>query len=565
MTPAFSFSGGTVENTDEVILYALHHDTSKTIQEEFGYTDLWTSRDIGKTWTRIDNGTINNERFGMKPSYSMVACAELDAAQAYVVCNRYEEKNGDKPVHWYGALKTGDSGVTWNWVWKGGGGSGQYGVKDGIGVSNLSDAWTEKAFGGEYIRLMDAGVSPADGNVAVVTDWYRTMKTVDGGKSWREVYSKALPDGSFASRGMDVTTAYGVHADPFDSNHIAISYTDIGYHHSLNGGKSWRRSMDGIPAEWQNTCYWMVFDPQIKNKIWSVWSNLHDFPRGKMTRNPAWKERARGGVAVSEDGGVTWKRSTEGMGDNAAATSIVLDPRSAPGSRTLYTAVYNKGVFKSTDDGKTWTLKNNGIGKNTCAFELTRTGNGTLFLVVSPTPVHAGGKQGKDFYPGALFKSVDEAETWIKVNVSDNPLLFPNGVEYDPKNPDRIYLACWADITLGDLVGGAAAKTAGGDGILKSEGGIFKSDDNGKTWTSVFDKGQYVYDVTADPFHEGRLYCNTFNRAAYRSDDYGSTWKKIKGYDFHWGHRVIAGLGDPEKVYITTFGSSIWHGTPVTE
>ena len=25
----------------------------------------------------------------------------------------------------------------WEWVWKGGGGSGQYGVKDGIGVSQL--------------------------------------------------------------------------------------------------------------------------------------------------------------------------------------------------------------------------------------------------------------------------------------------------------------------------------------------------------------------------------------------------------------------------------------------
>ena len=55
----------------------------------------------------------------------------------------------------------------------------------------------------------------------------------------------------------------------------------------------------------------------------------------------------------------------------------------------------------------------------------------------------------------------------------------------------------------------------------------------------------------------GRLYCNTFNRAAYRSDDYGKTWKKIKGYDFHWGHRVVVDNNDPENIYITTFGSSM--------
>ena len=169
-------------------------------------------RSYGHLLTKVQHGRessnkiINNERFKIKPSYSMVSCSEFDAQHAYVVCNRYEEKADNKSVHWYGALKTNDSGNNWNWVWKGGGGSGQYGVKDGIGVSNLKDAWTEKAFGGEYIRLMDAGVSPIDGNVAVVTDWYRTMKTMDGGKTWREVYSEAQPDGSFISRGMDVTT-----------------------------------------------------------------------------------------------------------------------------------------------------------------------------------------------------------------------------------------------------------------------------------------------------------------------------------------------------------------------
>ena len=126
-----------------------------------------------------------------------------------------------------------------------------------------------------------------------------------------------------ASNGLDVTTVYGVHFDPFDKDHIAISYTDIGYHHSYNGGKSWIRSTTGIPAVWHNTCYWMVFDPEIKDKIWSVWSGLHDFPRGKMTRNPAWTEYGRGGVAVSTDGGRSWTPLTDGIGFDSPSTSIV--------------------------------------------------------------------------------------------------------------------------------------------------------------------------------------------------------------------------------------------------
>jgi photosystem II stability/assembly factor-like uncharacterized protein len=565
MSPAFSFTGGTEAKSDKVIFYALHHDPNETIQEEFGHSEVWLSEDNGDTWKRILHPAITNDIVGIKPSYSMISCAEFDARQAYLICNRYEEKKNNKGLfYWYGALKTSDAGKNWNWVWKGGGGSGQYGVKDGIGVSNLKDAWAEKAFGGEYIRLMDVGIYPLNGDIAIVTDWYRTMKTMDGGKTWNEIYSAEQPDGTFISRGLDVTTAYGVHFDPFDSSHIAISYTDIGYHHSFNGGKSWIRSAEGVPAEWVNTCYWMVFDPDIKGKIWSVWSYLHDFPRGKMTRNPKWKETGKGGVCISVDGGKTWKPSFDGMGFNSPATSIVMDPESAPGNRTLYTSVYSKGVFKSADDGKTWQLKNNGIEENTCAFELTLTGKGVLFLTVSAAPMHKDGKKGKSFYSGAVYRSSDGAETWTKLHVADGN-LFPNGMDYDRKNPDRLYLGCWADIELSDLVGSDVVRANGGNEVIDLPGGIFLSEDGGTTWTSIFDEDQYVYDVTVDPYHPGRVYCNTFNQAAYRSDDYGKTWEKIKGYDFHWGQRIVVDQNDPDKVYITTFGSSVWHGIPAVE
>lgn len=291
---------------------------------------------------------------------------------------------------------------------------------------------------------------------------------------------------------------------------------------------------------------------------------MHDFPRGKMTRNPRWKEIAKGGICVSEDGGKNWKPSGEGMGFDSPVTSIVLDGKSDPGHRILYASVYNKGVFKSMDDGKTWKLMNNGIEENTCAFELTLTDNGTLFLTVSATPKHEGGKKGRGFYSGEVYRSVDGAMTWTKLTVQKG-LLFPNGIEYDRKNPDRIYLACWADIDLGDLVGGDVARTTGGNEKLKMPGGVFLSEDNGNTWTSIFDEKQYVYDVTADPRHPGRLFINTFNQAAYRSDDSGKSWAKIAGYDFHWGQRAVIDENDTGKIYLTTFGSSVWHGTPAVK
>jgi hypothetical protein len=559
MRPAFSFAAGSESKGGKEIFYALHHDVSQEILEEFGHSELWFSEDRGTSWKRSENQFITNEKVRIKPSYSMIACAEFDARNAYLVTNRYEERKENGFIYWYGAVKTNDAGQSWEWVWKGGGGSGQYGVKDGIGAANLKDAWAENAFGGEYIRLMDVGVAPSDGNIAIVTDWYRTMKTVDGGKTWNEIYSQAEPDGSFKSTGLDVTTTYGVHFDPFDSTHIAISYTDIGYHHSFNGGKSWVRSTDGVPTEWINTCYWVEFDPKIKGKMWSAWGGQHDYPRGKMTRNPKWKERARGGICVSTDGGKTWLPTSKSMGMDSPVTSLVIDTSSTPGNRTLYASVYSKGVYKSDDDGKTWQRKNNGIGENTCAFELTLTSAGTLFLTISATPMHKDGKKGREFYSGEVYRSTDGAETWQRLNVSDG-LLFPNGIEFDRKNPKRVYLAGWADIDLSDLIGGDVARSTGGNEKLKIPGGIFLSEDNGTTWKSIFDKKQYVYDVTADPYHPGRLYCNTFNSAAYRSDNAGKTWKKIKGYDFHWGQRITIDQNDPEQIYINTFGSSVWHG-----
>src|SRR5690606_28381967 len=214
-------------------------------------------------------------------------------------------------------------------------------------------------------------------------------------------------------------------------------------------------------------------------------SNLHDFPRGKMTRSPRWKSRGRGGVCVSTDGGRSWSPVVEGMGSDSPTTSLVMDPRSEPGKRTLYAAVYNKGVFKSVDDGNTWTLKNTGIDANTTAFELTLAPNGDLYLTVVPTPVNAEGKTGTAFHSGAVYNSVDGSETWKKLRVNDGP-LFPNAIEVDPENPGRVYLACWAGVTLSDLVGGNVVRASGEENkLLPMPGGIFLSEDGGESWNSI--------------------------------------------------------------------------------
>src|SRR5690606_14740227 len=147
MSPAFSFTGGKKRGSDETIFYALHNRAPVVQGEDFGETEVWISTDGGMNWEQTSDDISNNRHNGVAPSYAMIAAAEDDAAHAYVVTDRYMEKEEDGALlHWYGALKTGDGGQQWRWVWKGGGGSGRYGVKDGKGVENLADAWVEDAF-----------------------------------------------------------------------------------------------------------------------------------------------------------------------------------------------------------------------------------------------------------------------------------------------------------------------------------------------------------------------------------------------------------------------------------
>jgi hypothetical protein len=56
------------------------------------------------------------------------------------------------------------------------------------------------------------------------------------------------------------------------------------------------------------------------------------------------------------------------------------------------------------------------------------------------------------------------------------------------------------------------------------------------------------------------MYAAGFESSAWRSVDRGEHWTRIPGFNFKWGHRVILDPKDPGKIYVTTFGGSVWHG-----
>ncbi|HMH12933.1 MAG TPA: hypothetical protein VK578_07475 [Edaphobacter sp.] len=430
---------------------------------------------------------------------------------------------------WMGVARTRDGGRTWSLEWK----------EDKTQGTNIHDAWVSQISVDWGENPLELGVAEQNPELCYGTDYGRTMITTDGGATWNGAYSKKVPGGDWASTGLDVTNSYGYLFDPFDANRRFLPSTDIGLFRSEDNGRSWIRSITGVPAKWTNTTYWVTFDPAVKGKMWGVMSGTHDLPRPKMWRTTS-VTKYQGGVCSSVDGGRTWKASNAGMPETAP-THILLDPSSPVGRRTLWVAAMGRGVYKSTDDGATWVLKNHGIVQNEpMAWRLARAGDGTLYVAIARRSENGSIGTSGD---GALYKSTDGGESWTPVKLPAE-VNGPNGLTVDPKDPNRLYLAAWTRST----------------GTHGNGGGIFLSTDGGNSWKNVLDRDQHIYDVTVDPRDPAILYAAGFESSAWRSDDRGEHWTRIPGYNFKWGQRVMPDLNDPGMIYISTFGGGVWHG-----
>jgi photosystem II stability/assembly factor-like uncharacterized protein len=424
----------------------------------------------------------------------------------------------------FGVAKTTDAGRHWELVWQ----------DTREPAANVRDAWLGPRFGhGWPGNPRDLGVAPGDPNVVYTADSARIMRTTDGGKTWGPAYSRATPDGNWTTNGLDVTTCYGVHFDPFDPRHMFISYTDIGAFASDNGGASWySATRNGVPGNWVNTTYWVEFDPATRGRLWAAVSQTHDLPRPKMWRNRN-PETFAGGIVRSDDGGHTWRAQSNGM-PSTADTHILRTPEGA-----LYVAGFGRGVFESTDLGEHWSLRNTGIeGEQPFAWRLARDSKGALYVVVARRSDDGNFGNTGD---GALYRSTDNAAHWARVALPQG-VNGPNGIAIDPRDPVRLYLAAWGRSTR--------------EGA--QDGGIYLSTNRGVTWKRVLSEDQHIYDVTIDSTDPRILYATGFESSAWRSADRGLTWKRIPGYDFKWGHRVMIDPKDHARLYITTFGGSVW-------
>ena len=254
------------------------------------------------------------------------------------------------------------------------------------------------------------------------------------------------------------------------------------------------------------------------------------------------------GMYKSTDAGKTWTHI--GLDDTQHIGKIAVDPRNpdiafVAAIGHLYAANPERGVFRTTDGGRSWKkvlYKDENVG--------------AVEVVIDPTNsqvVYAGLWNTRrppwfTYAPtngpgGGIYKSTDGGNTWTQLtNGLPKEGIGRTGIALSAANPKRVYAVVDCLLPEGPPtveppqgtpvpapVGGVRTGAAAPPG----QGGFFRSDDGGETWTrmsndnALWGRGWYFEKVTVDPTNADIVYVP--NVAVNRSRDGGKTWDVPRG------------------------------------
>src|SRR6476469_10007675 len=254
------------------------------------------------------------------------------------------------------------------------------------------------------------------------------------------------------------------------------------------------------------------------------------------------------GMYKSTDAGKTWTHI--GLDDTEHIGKIAVDPRNpdiafVAAIGHLYAPNAERGVFRTTDGGKSWKkvlYKDENVG--------------AVEVVIDPTNsqiIYAGLWNTRrppwfTYAPtngpgGGIYKSIDGGNTWTQLtNGLPKEGIGRTGIAVSAANPKRVYavvdcLLPEAPPTVEPPQGTPVPAPVGGvrtgPAAPPGQGGFFRSDDGGETWTrmsndnALWGRGWYFEKVTVDPRNADIVYVP--NVAVSRTRDGGKTWDVLRG------------------------------------
>jgi photosystem II stability/assembly factor-like uncharacterized protein len=216
-------------------------------------------------------------------------------------------------------------------------------------------------------------------------------------------------------------------------------------------------------------------------------------------------------------GGMKWRLIGPFRGGRALTVTGV------PGQPyTYYFGAVGGGVWKTTDGGVTW---------NPLFDKQNISSIGAVAVSESdPNVIYVGTGEacirGNISFGDGVYKSSDAGKTWANVGLKDSRHI--GAVIVNPTNPEVVFVAA-----LGHAYG------------ANSERGVFRSRDGGKSWEKVLylDDRTGAIEVVFDPHNPHVLFAAMWEGyrtpwslnsggakdGLYRSNDDGSTWKRVEG------------------------------------
>lgn len=386
-------------------------------------------------------------------------------------------------------------------------------------------SWVEKSSGlpNQELSVSKIIVDPSNPQwVYAATGWWDDVrgaglfKSEDGGATWQAI-NQGFPGKTVSTLAMDPTDPQVLYAANDDGS-------APGLYKTTDGGAHWEHVLDGplvsvAIAPTNSTIVYVgghgghLYKSSDRGQTWAHLGGITDLkgfvplvvtthllvhPQDPQT---IYAGGYHNGLAKSTDGGRTWKYINEGL-----VVSWVHSLAINPGNESVvYAGTMGDGIFKTTDGGSRWERLSQ-------SYELIGAGA----IAVDPqTPriVYVGTEYG---FPGRVFKSTDDGQSWNKILEVDqgNNFSYHNGlvstIVIDPSNTDVVYVA------IAEAFNNAS----------RGAPGIYKSTDGGQNW-NLMNRGLTSLRITSmviDPLQPNIIYVGT-DVGVSKSTDGGQSWQ----------------------------------------
>lgn len=339
------------------------------------------------------------------------------------------------------------------------------GTNDGVFLSRDGGmTWTKVLATSNSVRTL--AIHPIKtGTIYAGTYGSGVWKSLNGGSTWNQI-----------NLGLVNTDVRDVALHPSRPETVYVATgTGGGVHRSFSGGLPWSQVPDTTAT--RGAAEQIQFDRLDPSRIY-----VAELDRG---------------VIKSADGGNTWARVNNGLGNLRTRSLAVVD--------TLrYVGTDGAGVYVTSANDPLWHAVNNGLTNSVV--------DALLGSATSPNSILAGTDGG------GIFSSSNRGASWTRL---DGGLLATFGFSLAV---DRVTHVVHAGLGFGDRV--------------------WRSSDFTTTWTRGNGpvSRNSEHGVAVDPVVANRIYLSSYGSGVYRSDDGGATWSNPDSLTATLANRFVRDL-----------------------